>query len=134
MLLKNIFYSTLWNKCPKCHKGQVFITNNPYDFKKFDKMHQTCSHCGELYEREPGYFYGAMYVSYALMVGWFIITWAINSFIVEAPTVSYLVFLSVTIVLFTTLTFRISRLLWMNLFSKYDKAKEDAEPLSKPLK
>ena len=134
MLLKNILYSTLWNKCPKCNKGDVFITNNPYDLKKFDKMHQSCSHCGERYEREPGYFYGAMYVSYGLMVGWFVVTWAINTFIVKVETIPYLIFLSVTIVLFTTLTFRISRLLWMNMFSKYDKSKEDAPPVSKALK
>jgi hypothetical protein len=32
------------------------------------KMLKTCPHCGMTYEREPGYFYGAMYVSYAFIV------------------------------------------------------------------
>jgi hypothetical protein len=88
-------------------------------------MHVNCSCCNELYEREPGYFYGAMYVSYGLMVGWFILTWAANTFIVEAGTTAYLIFLSTTVVLFTPLTFRFSRLLWMNMFTKYDKTKGD---------
>ncbi|MFY9310235.1 MAG: DUF983 domain-containing protein [Bacteroidia bacterium] len=122
-MLKNILYSVLWNKCPRCHKGDVFKTNNPYNLKKFDKMYETCFCCSERYEREPGYFYGAMYVSYGLMVGWFVITWATNTFIVEASTEAYLIFLSVTVVFFTPLTFRISRLLWMNMFTKYDKTK-----------
>lgn len=126
-MLKNILYSVLWNKCPKCHKSDVFIANNPYNLKRFDKMHETCSCCGERYDREPGYFYGAMYVSYGLMVGWFVITWAANTFIVEASTEAYLIFLSVTVVLFTPLTFRMSRLLWMNMFTKYDKTKGDCK-------
>lgn len=124
-MLKHVLYSVLWNKCPKCHKGDVFIINNPYNLKKFDKMHKNCSHCGELYEREPGYFYGAMYVSYGLMVGWFVITWLLNTFVIEASTTAYLTFLSVSIVLFTPLTFRISRLIWINMFSKYDKRKSE---------
>lgn len=124
-MLKNILYSTLWNKCPKCHKGDVFITSNAYNLKEFDKMYVNCPCCNELYEREPGYFYGAMYVSYGLMVGWFILTWAVNTFIVEAGTTAYLIFLSATVVLFTPLTFRFSRLLWMNMFTKYDKTKGD---------
>ena len=27
-----------------------------------------CSHCGLVYEKEPGYFYAAMYVGYAFIV------------------------------------------------------------------
>lgn len=33
---------------------------------KAQKMNETCPHCGLRYEREPGYFYVAMFVSYAL--------------------------------------------------------------------
>lgn len=122
MLLGEIMYSVLWNKCPKCHKGDVFIVANPFKLKMFDKMHSTCSCCGEKYEKEPGYFYGAMYVSYALMAGWFIITWALNTFVVEADTWPYLIFIITTIILFTTMTFRVSRLLWLNFFIRYDKS------------
>jgi hypothetical protein len=31
-------------------------------------MHERCSHCGLHYEREPGYWYVAMFVSYAFNV------------------------------------------------------------------
>jgi hypothetical protein len=86
-------------------------------------MHESCSCCGEKFEKEPGYFFGAMYVSYALMVGWFIITWAANSFLIEAGTGAYLAFVISTIILFMPLTFRISRLLWLNFFVSFDKNK-----------
>lgn len=122
-MLKNILYSVLWNKCPKCHKGNVFISNYPFNLKRFDKMNVSCSCCGTKYEKEPGFFQGAMYVSYALMAGWFIITWAADSFILKSETWQYLTFVITTIILFMPLTFRISRLLWMNLFITFDKNK-----------
>jgi len=84
-------------------------------------MHKTCSCCGEKYEKEPGYFYGAMYVSYALMAGWFIITWAANTFIFKVGVWYYIAFILTTMILFMPLTFRISRLVWLNLFIKYKK-------------
>jgi hypothetical protein len=86
-------------------------------------MNVSCSCCGTKYEKEPGFFQGAMYVSYALMAGWFIITWAADSFILKSETWQYLTFVITTIILFMPLTFRISRLLWMNLFITFDKNK-----------
>jgi uncharacterized protein (DUF983 family) len=53
-------------KCPKCRVGNLFA--NPMYSLHGQKMLEKCPHCGMLYEREPGYFYGAMYVSYAFVV------------------------------------------------------------------
>jgi len=122
-MIKNILYSTLWNKCPKCHKSNVFETNNAFNLKRFDKMNVNCACCGEKYEKEVGFYQGAMYVSYALMVGWFVITWAADTFIFKSEIWQYLTFTITTMVLFMPLTFRISRLLWINFFITFDKTK-----------
>ena len=53
-------------KCPRCRKGDMF-ENSMYGFHS-QKMHKTCPHCNLTYEREPGYFYVAMFVSYAMNV------------------------------------------------------------------
>ena len=29
-------------------------------------MHETCSHCGTKFEREPGFFLGSIYINYGL--------------------------------------------------------------------
>ncbi|WP_432670249.1 hypothetical protein [Flavobacterium sp. SM2513] len=51
-------------KCPHCEKGQVFYKNgNPFLFQ-MPKMNKNCQECGHRFEREPGYFFGAMYGSY----------------------------------------------------------------------
>ena len=79
------------------------------------------------YEKEPGFFQGAMHISYALMSGWFIITWAADSYIFKSQTWEYLTFFISTIIAFMPLTFRISRLIWMTFFINYDKTKTSCE-------
>ncbi len=122
-MLTDIFYSVIKNKCPQCHQANVFETNNPFNLKRFDKMHESCSHCGVKYEKEPGFFQGAMYVSYGLTAGWFIITWALDTFIFKSETWQYLTFVIISIILLMPLTFRISRLIWINFFIPFNKNK-----------
>jgi uncharacterized protein (DUF983 family) len=60
-----------WNgfinaKCPRCRVGKVF--NGPTYGFKIQKMNEFCPHCNLKFEREPGYFYVSMFVSYAMNV------------------------------------------------------------------
>jgi uncharacterized protein (DUF983 family) len=60
-------FSALVNsKCPRCRRGKVF-QNSMYGLKA-QKMNENCPHCNLKFEREPGYFYVAMFVSYAFNV------------------------------------------------------------------
>jgi len=54
------------SKCPRCRVGKVFV-GPTYGFK-VQKMNENCPHCGLRFEREPGYFYVSMFVSYAMNV------------------------------------------------------------------
>ncbi len=47
-------------RCPRCLQGDVW--------RSFLDTHERCPVCGLVYEREPGYFTGAMVVSYVLAV------------------------------------------------------------------
>ncbi|WP_199139099.1 DUF983 domain-containing protein [Pedobacter sp. ASV12] len=53
-------------KCPRCRVGKVF-TGATYGFRA-QKMNEFCPHCQLKFEREPGYFYVSMFVSYAMNV------------------------------------------------------------------
>jgi uncharacterized protein (DUF983 family) len=53
-------------RCPQCRRGPMFSTPM-YGFKS-QVMNKACPHCGLTFEREPGYFYVAMLVSYAMFV------------------------------------------------------------------
>jgi uncharacterized protein (DUF983 family) len=45
-------------RCPHCGEGRLFAG--------WFTMHETCDRCGLRFEREPGYFVGAIYVNYAV--------------------------------------------------------------------
>jgi uncharacterized protein (DUF983 family) len=53
-------------KCPRCRKGPVF---KPVLGRTILSMYPDCPNCGLHFERESGYFVGAMYVSYTIGVG-----------------------------------------------------------------
>jgi uncharacterized protein (DUF983 family) len=47
-------------RCPRCGQGRLYA--------RWFRMHERCGVCGLLYEREQGYFVGAIYVNYTLTV------------------------------------------------------------------
>jgi uncharacterized protein (DUF983 family) len=59
-------WAMLHAKCPRCRRGNMFA-GSMYAIG-LNKIHQDCPHCGLHFEIEPGYFYAAMYVSYALNI------------------------------------------------------------------
>jgi uncharacterized protein (DUF983 family) len=94
--------SILRQRCPRCRMGSIFRYSI---FRGFPKMHDRCSFCDLKFEREPGYFLGAMYFSYALglviialiaallwsVTGWWITKdtiWAVVLFLPLAPTIT----------------------------------------------
>ncbi|MGV6860894.1 MAG: DUF983 domain-containing protein [Putridiphycobacter sp.] len=115
-------YSVANKKCPVCQEGEYFLTHNPYNLKKFDKNHEFCDQCGHKFEIENGFYYGAMYVSYGLSVAI-----GVSIFMAEyvlfgsLPLWVYIVSIIIGIVLFMPISFRTSRLIWMNMFSGYGK-------------
>ena len=45
-------------RCPRCCRGRIYETGM--------RMHPRCPVCDLVYEREPGYFMGALYISYGI--------------------------------------------------------------------
>ncbi|MDP3558455.1 MAG: DUF983 domain-containing protein [Bacteroidota bacterium] len=107
------------NKCSRCHQGDVFVSKNPYNLFRMFEVHKTCSHCNLKYEKEPSFFYGAMYVSYAISSGWFMIWYALESTLLNWETLNFALFVTGFIIVVSPLTLRWSRLIWLNFFYKY---------------
>jgi len=114
-------YSVLFNKCPKCHKGDFFISKNAYNLKTFDKMHKHCPNCNESYIRETGFFVGAMYASYGLTVAYGLALFVIMSVLFKLDIVIFLITFSISLILLLPWIYRKSRLIWINLFVGYKK-------------
>lgn len=117
MVLKQV-QNIVMCKCPSCHKGKMFQTNgNPLLFK-IPKMNVRCPKCDFKFEREIGFFYGAMYASYALtvaeMVACFIIFWVILKF----PPLTIVAIVAGVAFLASTFNYRVGRSIWLYIFSK----------------
>ncbi|TAH42857.1 MAG: DUF983 domain-containing protein [Bacteroidetes bacterium] len=82
-------------------------------------MESECSHCGERYEKEPGYFFGAMFVSYALTALVFFIVLVLD-FTIFHLGLSLLLILIPAVLILSPVTFQWSRLIWLNFFIRYN--------------
>lgn len=119
----NMFYSIFYNKCPRCQETNVFLNKSPYK-KGFMQAHTHCSNCGLKYEQETGFFYGAMYVSYALTVAFSVavfVAYYVFSLIFkyEFNALHYLIINMLALLIFTPNMFRLSRMVWLNFFISY---------------
>ena len=90
-------------------------------FKTLFKMNDTCPHCHYRYDRgEHGYFSGAMYISYAIMVG-VLVGLTIAMWILTVSGEYQLPIYIMSILLIGPLTFSYSRLLWVLLCVSFDR-------------
>ena len=116
-------------KCPQCREGNLF-QSGPYQLKKFTRMHTSCNHCGVNYTREPRFFDGAMYISYAMSVGLFLVTaFLVYSIFDKPPVWVFMVSITTLVLLFYPLMFRYSRILYLYAFGglKYRENAGDRE-------
>lgn len=122
--MKSMLQSVIKNKCPRCHKGEFWAHRNPYYNLLINKarIYESCGHCGLKYERETGYWYGAMYVGYGLSIAAFVTAWVATAVLYPEHWPLYIQVLS--IIAFATalipINFYLSRLVWINLFTKYE--------------
>jgi len=111
-------------KCPRCRRGDLF-KNSMYGFAP-QKMYENCPHCGLRYEIEPGYFYAAMYVGYAINVALGVTVGFATYFITQedqSPWI-YIIVILLASVLLAPLNFRYSRVIllhWLSPKIKYIK-------------
>ena len=116
----NKLSSVLFGKCPKCHQESMYQTKNPYYLSQTLKMHKHCRHCDTKYKIEPSFFYGSMYVSYAVGIAFAVAAFIIsNLFLGSSLKVAFGCIVG-TLVGFMPVIMRISRNIWINLFMSYD--------------
>jgi uncharacterized protein (DUF983 family) len=106
MAKRSWFTALLAQRCPRCREGRIFRT-------ALD-VHVRCPVCGLLLDREPGYFIGAMYVSYGLALLiliplFFFFQWLMpDASGITVATLSILPYLPLTL-----FVYRYSRVIWV---------------------
>jgi uncharacterized protein (DUF983 family) len=119
-------YSILNFKCPKCHVGDLYDTPT-FSFRKPFDMPQACSHCGQSYWPEPGFYYGAMFVSY-IFTGWFCLGFvALVHWVFGVGLFESFGLLIVVLALLFVYFFRLSRAIWINLNVHFDPRRAESK-------
>ncbi len=121
-------YSIFSNQCPICHQGDVFKYKNIFSPSKFSKMHERCSNCNHKFEKEPAYFFGAMYVGYAISVAFSVAIFCSTYLLFPStPYWMYIVLILAGLIILAPVTYRGGRLIWLNIFDGYKTKKERDE-------
>ncbi len=107
-------------KCPRCRKGDMF-EYSALNIRKFAKMYAHCPVCNLRYEKEPGFFVGAMYFGYGISIASFV-TIAVAIFVLstvfqfQTTTSMYVTSIITATLLMAPFNFRYSRMLMLHLF------------------
>lgn len=98
------------NRCPKCGETPIF--------RGISSMNKKCEACGNVYEKESGYFVGAMMAAYFL--GAFLIVPVLGAclFLLDWSLVASLIAAGVMLLVLQPFLFRYSRLIWINIEHK----------------
>ncbi|MCF0057998.1 DUF983 domain-containing protein [Dyadobacter sp. CY356] len=111
-------------RCPRCHQGKLFTKQNPYSLKDGLKMPDNCSVCGQDFKIEPGFYIGALWTSFPIVI--FLMTLLSVFLLVFIKMPLEWFFVTITIILFSLqpIIIRLGRAIWINIFVDYD---QDAE-------
>jgi len=94
-------------RCPRCGRGALF--------RGAFTMHERCAACGLVFEREQGYFVGAIYVNYAATVGITIVGFLLLDSYSDLSIGTQIALWSAVGIAFPLFFFRYSRSLWLSV-------------------
>ena len=98
----------------------MFLRGKLLNPTKFSVMNKSCSHCDQSFEPEPGYYFGAMFISYSINIAVFITALVVLTLLKPDYSLTLLLsFLGVAAIVFLPFIYRISRSIWIAIFISY---------------
>jgi uncharacterized protein (DUF983 family) len=106
-------------KCPRCHEGNLFSVSNPWNLQRMLEMPDCCPVCGQDFKIEPGFYSGALWPSYPLVIALGLL---LASLLLFYPDYYVLIFsvIGFSMILLQPIIMRLGRAIWINIFIKYD--------------
>ena len=105
-------------KCSLCGQGSLF--------KSWFRMHTSCSHCEHVFEREPGFFLGSVYINYGLTALVICVVYPILLYRESITPRALLISATIFMMVFPIWFFRYARALWCGFDEWVDPAKKEA--------
>ena len=123
LLKGTVLYSIILGTCPVCQNESMYKKKNPFILNQLFEMHDRCTHCNTKYKIEPSFFYGAMYVSYAIGVALGVAVFLMSHLLLQNSLLTSFILICIAVIGLLPLEMRLSRNIWINLFMKYNKKK-----------
>jgi phosphoglycerol transferase MdoB-like AlkP superfamily enzyme len=84
-------------------------------------MNNSCPVCSASFEPEPGFYFGAMFISYAFTVAIMFVNWVILYLFLKPETSTYIYAFLVSVFIATPFSYRYSRLIWLYWFGGHKR-------------
>jgi len=109
----------------------MYKDGNPYHLGSLFKMNERCSHCDTKYKIEPSFFYGAMYVSYAVGIAFAVAAFVMSFLVFGASLLNTFASIVLTLIVFMPVIIRLSRNIWINIFMHFDPSAAERSAASR---
>ena len=116
-LLKSVFAL----KCPKCRKGNLFVRNGLFRYTHLLDMPEHCTVCEQKFEIEPGFWIGALWTSYPIVIAIevpFLLMALLSTTV--SPWVSFGCML-LAFLIFYPIMLRLGRSIWIHISVRFDE-------------
>jgi uncharacterized protein (DUF983 family) len=102
-------------RCPNCGKAKVFHQTK-YPFNR-PQMKDECEACGYRFDREPGFFSGAVWLSYGLAVVEGLVAFFLVKYLIFGISLTNLILVTIAVVMLLAMwNYRLARVIWLNVF------------------
>ncbi len=119
---RGLWSSIIYMKCPRCREGNLF-EKPTFAYSEPTKMPESCEVCGQNFMPEPGFWFGAMFISY-IWTAWFCLFFVGGGIMFLGMSVNAAFGLLILMcAIFFFWIFRISRSIWIHIYVKYDPEK-----------
>ena len=111
--------SILTLKCPKCRQGNLFTKKGLFRYNSILYMPDNCNVCNQKFEIEPGFWIGALWTSYPIVIAIeipFLLMALLSKTI--SPWVSF-GFMLLAFLIFYPLMLRLGRSIWIHISIAY---------------
>jgi len=102
-------------RCPNCGKAKVFHRTK-FPFGK-PQMKDVCEACGYRFDREPGFFSGAAWLSYGLAFVEGLLAFFVARYLIYGLSVTNQVLITLVVIMILAMwNYRLARVIWLNVF------------------
>jgi len=119
--IKSVWFSLLGLKCPRCRKGNLFLKGGLFQYTEILEMPECCSVCGQKYDIEPGFWIGAMWISYPIVVALEMPFLFLALFAEGMMTWVYFGLMLLAFFVFWPFILRVGRSAWIHVSIRYDE-------------